>query len=132
MKLSEKKRKFLKALFWGGLGLFFYTSFKNITYLSKLPPKKVFLSKENLKKIQEVYIEEEFLVVKKESNFKVFSRKCPHLGCKLNFHSEKKVFLCPCHQSTYDLEGNYLSGPAKKALFPLNFKETSQGLEIEI
>ncbi|MCX8041337.1 MAG: Rieske (2Fe-2S) protein [Thermodesulfobacteriaceae bacterium] len=132
MKLSEEKRKFLKALFWGGMGLLFYTSLRNLTYLSKLPPKKVSISEEDLKKIQEVYIGEEFLVVKKESNFKVFSRKCPHLGCKLNFHSEKKVLLCPCHQSTFDLEGNYLTGPAKKGLFSLNFKETSQGLEIEI
>lgn len=132
MKISEEKRKFLKILFYGGAGIFLYASVKNLLYLSKLPPKKIFISKEELNKIQEIYIKDDFLLVKKENSYKIFSRKCPHLGCKLNYHSEKKIFLCPCHQSTFDLEGNYLSGPAKKNLFSLHFKETSQGLEIEV
>lgn len=132
MKFSEEKRSFLKILFWGGLGIFFYTSLKNIIYITKLPPKKVFLSKEELEKNQEIYIGEEFILVKEKKELKVFSRKCPHLGCKLNYHSEKKMIICPCHQSTFNLEGIYLSGPAQKNLFSLNFKENPQGLEIEI
>lgn len=132
MEFSEEKRKFLKILFYGGVGMFFYASVKNLSYLSKLPPKKISISKEELNKIQEVYVGEEFVLVKEKNDWKVFSRRCPHLGCKLNYHSEKRILLCPCHQSTFDLEGKYLSGPAKKNLFSLNFKETSQGLEIEV
>lgn len=41
---------------------------------------------------------------------------CTHLGCEVNYHSDKKEWLCPCHGSVYDAEGRPLSGPAPKAL----------------
>lgn len=30
---------------------------------------------------------------------------CPHLGCSVEFETEGNVFLCPCHKSTFTLEG---------------------------
>lgn len=41
---------------------------------------------------------------------------CTHLGCEVNFHPEKKKWLCPCHGSIYDSEGRPISGPALQAL----------------
>ncbi|SPF31517.1 Rieske domain protein [Candidatus Desulfosporosinus infrequens] len=41
---------------------------------------------------------------------------CTHLGCEVNYHPEKKEWLCPCHGSIYDVEGRPISGPAPKAL----------------
>ena len=41
---------------------------------------------------------------------------CTHLGCEVHYHPDKKEWLCPCHASTYDVEGRPLSGPATKAL----------------
>ena len=32
-------------------------------------------------------------------------------------YESQKVFLCPCHGSIYDLEGNVLGGPAPKLLW---------------
>lgn len=41
---------------------------------------------------------------------------CTHLGCEVNYHPERKEWLCPCHGSIYDVEGRPISGPAPKAL----------------
>lgn len=44
------------------------------------------------------------------------SRRCTHLGCKIN-HREKEGFLeCPCHQSRFTHEGIVIQGPAKRPL----------------
>jgi menaquinol-cytochrome c reductase iron-sulfur subunit len=32
--------------------------------------------------------------------------ECPHLGCAVNLTADGKDFLCPCHTSSFDLEGN--------------------------
>ena len=31
--------------------------------------------------------------------------ECPHLGCAVNLTADGKKFLCPCHTSTFSLEG---------------------------
>jgi menaquinol-cytochrome c reductase iron-sulfur subunit len=31
--------------------------------------------------------------------------ECPHLGCAVNLAADGKSFLCPCHTSAFDLEG---------------------------
>lgn len=34
-----------------------------------------------------------------------FTAECPHLGCAINLTEDGKSFLCPCHSSSFDLEG---------------------------
>ena len=34
-----------------------------------------------------------------------FTAECPHLGCAVNLSGDGKTFLCPCHTSSFDLEG---------------------------
>lgn len=46
------------------------------------------------------------------------SRRCTHLGCKLNYHETTHILECPCHQSQFSPSGQVLRGPAKKALSP--------------
>lgn len=41
-----------------------------------------------------------------------FTRTCPHAGCPLSYNSNEKKFVCPCHNSKFNLDGNCLSGPA--------------------
>ena len=52
-------------------------------------------------------------------NFVIFSSICPHLGCHFNWVSDQKRFICPCHNSQYGIEGEYLAGPAPRGLDPL-------------
>ena len=56
-------------------------------------------------------------VVKLADNQAVaFSPQCTHLGCAYHWDEGNKNFLCPCHTSTFDIEGKVLSGPAPRPL----------------
>jgi cytochrome b6-f complex iron-sulfur subunit len=41
----------------------------------------------------------------------VFSATCSHLGCLVNYHRDKREFVCPCHGGRYDLAGRNIAGP---------------------
>lgn len=68
------------------------------------------------------------ILVNNGGNLKVFNSSCTHLGCKIN-RQENNNFVCPCHGSRYDLEGNVIQGPATLPLNPLKIiqeKETGR------
>ena len=44
------------------------------------------------------------------------SYTCPHAGCKANWDKEKNHFICPCHGSKFDKDGNVVKGPATQNL----------------
>jgi Rieske Fe-S protein len=39
-----------------------------------------------------------------------FTTVCPHKGCSVNFEGTKKLFLCPCHNGTFALDGKKVDG----------------------
>jgi len=41
---------------------------------------------------------------------------CVHLGCKVPFRDDCVSFKCPCHGSHYNVDGEYLDGPAPRSL----------------
>lgn len=41
---------------------------------------------------------------------------CPHAGCAVDFDEGRGLFSCPCHASTFALDGSRLSGPSPRAL----------------
>ncbi len=43
-------------------------------------------------------------------------RKCPHMGCRLEWNPEEESYDCPCHGSRFDQEGELLDGPAQTSL----------------
>ncbi|MFN8007380.1 MAG: ubiquinol-cytochrome c reductase iron-sulfur subunit [Terriglobia bacterium] len=45
-----------------------------------------------------------------------YGPQCPHLGCAYHWVKQKNEFLCPCHTSTFSIEGDVLSGPAPRPL----------------
>ncbi len=45
-----------------------------------------------------------------------FTPQCTHLGCAYSYDDKNKEFLCPCHTSTFGLDGKVLTGPAPRAL----------------
>jgi Rieske Fe-S protein len=45
-----------------------------------------------------------------------FGPQCPHLGCAYHWNAAKHEFLCPCHASTFSIQGEVLTGPAPRAL----------------
>ena len=40
---------------------------------------------------------------------------CVHLGCKVPFRDDCNSFKCPCHGSHYNVDGEYLDGPAPRS-----------------
>lgn len=52
----------------------------------------------------------------------VFSATCSHLGCLVNYHKEKREFICPCHGGRYDLTGKNIAGPPPAPLTRLPVK----------
>lgn len=40
--------------------------------------------------------------------------KCSHLGCRLTWNEQEKVYECPCHGSKFDRNGRRIAGPAPK------------------
>lgn len=50
---------------------------------------------------------------------------CPHAGCFVNVASDRSSFVCPCHKSSFDLDGtvNDPSSPSPRAM---------DALEVEI
>lgn len=47
--------------------------------------------------------------------YKAFSSTCTHLGCKVNEVSAGLI-KCPCHNSSFRLDGSVAGGPAPRAL----------------
>jgi menaquinol-cytochrome c reductase iron-sulfur subunit len=57
-----------------------------------------------------------WLVKNEAGNVTAFAPACTHLGCAYHWEAEAKSFLCPCHDSVFDLSGKVLSGPAPRPL----------------
>ena len=41
---------------------------------------------------------------------------CTHLGCLYNWRDLEDKFVCPCHGSQFELDGDYIQGPAPRSL----------------
>jgi cytochrome b6-f complex iron-sulfur subunit len=41
---------------------------------------------------------------------------CTHLGCLYNWRDLEEKFVCPCHGSQFELDGDYILGPAPRSL----------------
>lgn len=40
-----------------------------------------------------------------DGNVVAFNRTCPHLGCAVDYKPVSNNYYCPCHASSFDLEG---------------------------
>jgi menaquinol-cytochrome c reductase iron-sulfur subunit len=45
-----------------------------------------------------------------------FAPQCTHLGCAYHWDEKANNFLCPCHTSTFSIDGKVLTGPAPRPL----------------
>ena len=68
-------------------------------------------------------IDKNLLVVRTgEDTFLAVDIKCTHKSCDLAYQDTAKMFVCPCHDSHFDMNGIPKSGPATK---PLGIYKTS-------
>ena len=55
-------------------------------------------------------------VVRRPEGVTAFGPSCPHLGCGYKWLPEEDVFLCPCHDSRFSVDGAVLTGPSPRPL----------------
>jgi menaquinol-cytochrome c reductase iron-sulfur subunit len=73
---------------------------------------------------------EVWTVKKSDSKVIVFSPICPHLGCRYQWHSDRSLFICPCHHSVFNIDGKVVSGPAPRPLDTLPKKIENNNLYV--
>ncbi len=49
-----------------------------------------------------------------EGQYRALEADCPHQGCRVR--PSAQFITCPCHGSTFDIEGRLVRGPAKRSL----------------
>jgi cytochrome b6-f complex iron-sulfur subunit len=67
------------------------------------------------------YSEGKFYVVHTADGVQALYWKCVHLGCTVPWVAGQGHFVCPCHGSVYDYDGQRISGPAPRSMdaFPV-------------
>ena len=67
-----------------------------------------------------------------EGDIRAFSAVCTHLDCTVQFKTDTSQFWCACHNGTYDLGGNVVSGPPPRGLekFVVNLRGEGDDAEI--
>ena len=93
--------------------LFTFNSKNILSFLkSKIFKQKLFY-KPNVKIINENGVDYGIYIDENKKVHKVFN-KCPHMKCNLYFNYQTKTWDCPCHSSSFDIDGNVIYGPANK------------------
>jgi len=45
-------------------------------------------------------------LTRREKDVIAFNLKCPHLGCAIDFRKQSNDYFCPCHNSSFALDGS--------------------------
>ena len=62
---------------------------------------------------------------KTASGVECFNAICPHAGCFVGYSADRKVFQCPCHTSSFQLDGQrILPSPSPRNMDALQVDET--------
>lgn len=73
-----------------------------------------------------------YVVRKNESEARVFSDICTHLGCRVTWHQDQRHYISPCHDGHFDILGNVLSGPPPRPLDEFATKVESGNLFVTL
>ncbi|MEZ4667420.1 MAG: Rieske 2Fe-2S domain-containing protein [Anaerolineae bacterium] len=57
-----------------------------------------------------------YLVRMPDAGFLALYRKCTHLGCAVPWNSAEGRFICPCHASAFEMDGQVINPPAPRPL----------------
>ncbi len=60
-----------------------------------------------------------------DGGFMALYHRCTHLGCTVPWDQTANQFICPCHNSKFDTNGDVLNPPAPRPLdlFPVAFAD---------
>ncbi len=113
-----------RGLLWSLCLVFLYPLLRFSGFKAPRKPVRVALHKRVT--TRGVLVHERFVLFDQDGRQWALSRKCTHLGCKLNYSEERGLLECPCHTSQFDsASGAVLQGPAKRSLpaYPVEKRE---------
>lgn len=58
----------------------------------------------------------------------VFNSICPHLGCSVNYRRSENDFFCPCHTSSFSLDGQKTNQVPPRDMDSLELKTATDGI----
>lgn len=63
-------------------------------------------------------------LLRKGNDVVAYNAICPHAGCFVGYAADRKCFQCPCHTSSFDLDGARIgsNSPAPRDMDPLEVK----------
>lgn len=66
-----------------------------------------------------------YLVRQADGGFMALYQKCTHLGCAVPWNPETGSFICPCHASAFEMDGEVINPPAPRPLdrFPVTITD---------
>jgi Rieske Fe-S protein len=69
-----------------------------------------------------------------DGEVRAFSAVCTHLDCTVQFKADTSQLWCACHNGTYDMGGNVVSGPPPRGLesFVVNLRGEGDDAEIVV
>ena len=82
-----------------------------ISFIDSKINKNKFFYDEKVKIITENGIRYGIYIDENRKEHKVLNL-CPHMKCSLYFNYQTKTWDCPCHGSSFDVDGNVIYGPA--------------------
>jgi Rieske Fe-S protein len=63
-----------------------------------------------------------------DGEYFAYSRKCAHLGCSIDFDSQRRCLVCPCHRGAYDARtGHVIFGPPPRPLDQITLQMRAGG-----
>ncbi len=57
---------------------------------------------------------------------------CPHQGCTVTWNSSNQNLVCPCHGSTFAVDGQVTKGPATEPLANYVIKEENGSIFVKV
>jgi Rieske Fe-S protein len=71
------------------------------------------------------------LLIRRDSaDYRAIAARCTHQGCQVRPGGE--FLTCPCHGSTFDLDGAVVRGPAQRPLATFPVKVEGGRVEIDL
>ncbi len=71
-----------------------------------------------------------FAVTHDGQNVKVLSDVCTHLQCRVSWHEDRQMFISPCHNGLFSIDGEVLGGPPPRPLDPFQTKIENGQIQI--
>ena len=125
-KMAVNRREFLNFAWLASLG-FLFVSFGGVSILFTMPifkegefggvvtvgPASDLPDKESS---PQNYPKVKFWLANSAEGVSALYKVCTHLGCLYSWREQEFKFVCPCHGSQFEKDGDYIQGPAPRSL----------------